>query len=151
MRLYIIKMFIFVGLVPNGHQRDYRGQQTLTKSVYFHLGRHMVILVHAALCWAQSFQQMLWSRKLKHHGMIFEDTTVSFGKNWLSDVILSHHLSKSQDNGFDWGLRVRFYTKNGEIMYLWWSQVDMLPLLTQNHIWSLFLMVTTGSVTSDPF
>lgn len=143
-------MFIFVGLVPDGHQRDYRGQQTLTNSVYFHLGRHMVTLVHMALCWAQSFQQMLWNRKLKHRGMIFEDTTVSFGKNWLSDVILSHHLSKSQDDGLDWGFRVRFCTRNWEIMYLPWSQVDMLPLLTQNHIWSLFLIVTTGSVTSDP-
>lgn len=37
--------------LPDGHLRNFQGQQQLTNSVYFHLGRHMDARIHEALRW----------------------------------------------------------------------------------------------------
>ena len=38
-------------MLPDGHLRNFQGQQQLANSVYFHLGRHMDARIQEALRW----------------------------------------------------------------------------------------------------
>lgn len=77
------------------------GRHRLTNSVYFLiLYRMLQSTRHHAEYFSQSFEQMLWDRKLRCCGLILQTWFPLLCQDWCNTVLMNHQSPKTQNKDY---------------------------------------------------